>query len=652
MPQARAVGWALAAAMLTTACQPGPGAPTPVLWPGGATTGPLDIRIAYPREGSRQPTDQGLVIVADSSVVMQSRDSVFIFGSVGRADAVLVVNGVAVPVYHTGGWIAWLPLPPDTLARFDLVAVARGDTARATLVARVRRLFEPPPSPSWIDTTSFAPVGSLWVRPDEPVRLEVRATPEASVRLLLPTGDTVALVRRDGFQFIAEGERAFGTRPPGELTRAWDRYVGSGIGPFGPDPGDVLAPLPTPGPTDSSWVRLEAIVGDDTARARWPLRVGVVDPARPRVIYVDDDTAGTGLTDSALAGRAAPYATYHWFFPTGTVAAVNGRWNDQIRLRLSRASVAWVDAVEVHPLPVGTPPPGGTTGGSVRLFPEERAVTLRVPLPARIPFRVDEDERSLRLTLYGMAADLDFMQYGPEDPLIRRLWFAQPREDETEIRVDLAAPVWGYRTRWRGSDLLLVIRRPPEIDQRRPLRGRRIAVDPGHPPLGAVGPTGVREPEVTLAVGRKLQRLLERAGATVILLRSSDAPIDLAPRVVHAERADADVLVSIHANALPDGVNPFINNGTSVYYFQPRSLELARALNRALVRQFGFRDLGVGRADLALARPTWMPAALCEGLFLMLPDQEAVLASEEGQWRYARGIVEGLEEFLRGSAAR
>jgi hypothetical protein len=100
---------------------------------------------------------------------------------------------------------------------------------------------------------------------------------------------------------------------------------------------------------------------------------------------------------------------------------------------------------------------------------------------------------------------------------------------------------------------------------------------------------------VTLAVGRKVQQLLERAGATVIMLRSSEAPIDLAPRVVNAERADADVLVSIHANALPDGMNPFVNNGTSVYYFQPRSLELARALDRALVRQFGFRDLGIGR---------------------------------------------------------
>jgi N-acetylmuramoyl-L-alanine amidase len=41
-----------------------------------------------------------------------------------------------------------------------------------------------------------------------------------------------------------------------------------------------------------------------------------------------------------------------------------------------------------------------------------------------------------------------------------------------------------------------------------------------------------------------------------------------------------------------------------------------------------------------------MPAVLVEGLFIMLPDQEAVLASEDGQWRYARGIVEGLEAFL------
>ena len=124
----------------------------------------------------------------------------------------------------------------------------------------------------------------------------------------------------------------------------------------------------------------------------------------------------------------------------------------------------------------------------------------------------------------------------------------------------------------------------------------------------------------------------------------------LTQRVVAAQDTDAEVLVSIHANALPDGVNPFENNGTSVYYFHPRAVELARELNRALVRQFGFPDLGIGRGDLALARPTWLPSALTEGLFLMIPEQEAVLASEDGQWRYARGIVEGIAVFLRRRA--
>jgi N-acetylmuramoyl-L-alanine amidase len=118
-------------------------------------------------------------------------------------------------------------------------------------------------------------------------------------------------------------------------------------------------------------------------------------------------------------------------------------------------------------------------------------------------------------------------------------------------------------------------------------------------------------------------------------------------RIEVAETADAELLVSIHANALPDGVNPFMNNGTSVYYFYPRSAGLARELDRSLVRQLGFRDLGFGRGNLALVRTTWMPAALTEGLFMMMPDQEAVLISEEGQWRYARGVVEGIASFLR-----
>lgn len=626
-----------------------------VLWgcAGGARVAPvrpadpLDIRIVYPRPAERRWDGTKWLFLPDSTVRIQSRDSAFLLGSVSRGDASLIVNGRPVPLHPGGGWIAWLPLEDDSIARFDLVATAGTELVRATYRVPLAPRYRPPWSGPWIDTMSFTPSGDMWVAPDEGFTLSVRAIPGAAVRLVAPDGRTVEMVPDLRPRPVPAGERAFGTVPRPEPGRPLeDRYVATWIGPFGPDPGPVFGQTSRAGLPDSLWVRVEVVADGDTASARWPLRVGTVDPGRPRVVVVDDDTAATGLTDSLLAGRAVPYGTYHWFFPTGTVAAVSGRLNDQVRLRLSSRSAAWVDAVDVHALPAGTPPPRGGVG-SLRVFPGVGAVTLRIPLPARIPFLVDETERTLRLTLYGVAADMDWIQYGEGDPLVRLVTFAQPAADETEITVELSEPVWGYRTRWSGNDLLLQVRRPPLIDPRRPLRGRRIALDPGHPPLGATGPTGVREPDVTLAVALKARDLLEAAGAEVVMLRTADVPVGLAERVVGAERADADVLVSIHANALPDGVNPFVNNGTSVYYFHPRSIELARAIDRALVRQLGFRDLGIGRGDLALARPTWMPAVLAEGLFMMIPEQEAVLASEDGQRRYTRGIVEGIAEFLR-----
>src|SRR5207244_4783433 len=101
---------------------------------------------------------------------------------------------------------------------------------------------------------------------------------------------------------------------------------------------------------------------------------------------------------------------------------------------------------------------------------------------------------------------------------------------------------------------------------------------------------------------------------------------------------------------LRGGGNPVTDWGARGYYCQPRSTRRARELDRAVVTEFRVRDLGIGRGDYALVRPTWMPAALTEGLFIMLPEQEAVLASEDGQWRYARGVVSGIEAFLRDRA--
>jgi N-acetylmuramoyl-L-alanine amidase len=234
--------------------------------------------------------------------------------------------------------------------------------------------------------------------------------------------------------------------------------------------------------------------------------------------------------------------------------------------------------------------------------------------------------------------------------LVRRVRWDQAAAEQVTLAFDLASPVWGYRVRWERDDLLFEIRRPPAIDEGHPLRGRLIAVDPGHPPAGATGPTGLREAEANLAVALELRRLLVEAGAKVLMTRTADEPLDLWPRVELADTAGADVLISVHNNALPDGINPFTNNGTSVYYNHPRSVPLARAVQDELVQHLGLRDLGMGRGDLALVRATWMPSILTEGLFMIVPEQEAALRSVEGRRLYASAIFHGLRRFLRDRA--
>jgi len=593
---------------------------------------------APPSPSTREPLRIN-VIYPDTAEPIQSHDSVFLFGNVGRGrgDAALTVNGQAVPVHPSGTWLAWVPLPDDTIARFQIAARAGAGSEwrETTFVARIAPRFRPPPgAAAWIDTTSLAPTDTLVFPAGEGIRLSVRATPGASVRLRMEGGVSIPFVPDTQPDEPAWGVRAFGTDTATyRLPPAAGRYVGW---------------LPAQPLCDAI---VEAVVGADIARAFWPLFVDTLDRGHPAVIVLNDDTAHTGKSDSLTVGRAVPYGTYNWFFPLGTTSVVSGRRNGQTRLQLSRGAVAWVNTADVVPLTPGTPPPGGTVG-SVRLVSvaDARSLVLRVPLPARVPFQVEEGDRSLTLRLYGVASDINWMQHGGTDPYVTRMSYAQPSADEVTITLTLSGPVWGYRTRWSGRDLLLEVRRPPAIDPRRPLAGRTIVLDPGHPPIGAKGPSGLWEPVATLAVALQARTLLERAGATVLLTRTDSNPVDLFPRTRFAEQHDADVLVSIHANALPDGVNPFVNNGTSVYYFHPRSAALARALDRALVAELGVRDLGMGRGDYALVRNPWMPSALTEGLFMMIPEQEAMLGSPEGQLRYARGIARGIEEFLRQMA--
>jgi N-acetylmuramoyl-L-alanine amidase len=621
---------------------------------------PIALRVVYPA-----PEDR-----------VRVRDSSFLLGSVSGPNVRLTINGNRIRIWPNGAWLAWLQFPPDSVMQFRIEAFRGQDSSVMNYLVRRDPRFVPGEvrwGRAWVDTMSLSPRGQAWIGRDEYVTLSARVMEGADVRLHLPDGSTVQLLPQRQPEEVLPAIRAFEhdttkLRTPDEI-----RFVGVVRGKsLGPDPGPILrGPSPTliqvlgravlrcvtgascPTPyadllsPDSGWATLEAVLDRDTVRVRWPLQVSLMDTL-PLVTEFDDDTTGTGKTDSLTPGRATPGGPYQWFFPTGTRAQVTARLNEDLRIRLSPEAVAWVPTSDARPLPRGIPAPSAVVG-SVTLSSLPDRVALRVPLTQRVPFQVIETERALTVRFYSAVGDVDWIRYG-RDTLIHRLGWSQSGTDELSFTVELTQSVWGYRTRWDRNDLLLEIRRPPSISPTHPLRDRRIAIDPGHPPLGATGPTGLREADANLGVALRLRALLRQAGAHVIMTRTADTAVDLWSRLTLADTSGAELLVSIHNNALPDGVNPFTNNGTTVFYNQPRSLPLAAEIQRALVRRLRLPDLGVGRADLALIRPTWMPAALSEGMFVILPDQEVRLRSVSGQRLYARGVLEGIESFLRGRA--
>jgi len=85
---------------------------------------------------------------------------------------------------------------------------------------------------------------------------------------------------------------------------------------------------------------------------------------------------------------------------------------------------------------------------------------------------------------------------------------------------------------------------------------KRIVLDPGHGgnDPGAVG-NGLKEKDINLAIGLKMEKSLLDKGFDVKMTRKSDVYLKLSERTEFANKADADMFVSIHVNALPPGKN-------------------------------------------------------------------------------------------------
>lgn len=182
---------------------------------------------------------------------------------------------------------------------------------------------------------------------------------------------------------------------------------------------------------------------------------------------------------------------------------------------------------------------------------------------------------------------------------------------------------------------------------------KKIMIDPGHGGRdpGAIGPNGVQEKVVVLAVSKKLADILTAAGAEVKLSRTSDVSLgpdlnsDLAARTKIANVWGADLFVSVHCNSAIS--NPQAG-GTETYYYPSsvKGLLLANLIQGKLIAALGLNDRHIKQADFAVLRKTNCPAILAELAFISNITEESLLELEVFQQKAAQAIAEGVAEYL------
>jgi N-acetylmuramoyl-L-alanine amidase len=220
---------------------------------------------------------------------------------------------------------------------------------------------------------------------------------------------------------------------------------------------------------------------------------------------------------------------------------------------------------------------------------------------------------------------------------------------------------------------------------------RRVVVDAGHGghDPGAIGPTRVKEKDVTLAIARRLAAKLKAGGYEVIMTRTDDRFVALEERPAIANTQRGDLFISIHANAHPRramaGTETWILNVADDRYSKrlaarenganledggegseaqriltdldaKASTEGSRRLAQAVQREitgavrtrYGEdRDLGVKSALFYVLLGARMPAVLVEAAFISNRKEERLLATPSYQDLVAGALFSAVEQYAR-----
>lgn len=374
---------------------------------------------------------------------------------------------------------------------------------------------------------------------------------------------------------------------------------------------------------------------------------GQVEILSPTTFQIAEVIAEAGVA------RTGPGTSYSRLtpLPRGTQARITGKEGDWLRLDYG----GWINLQEARTFIGGAPPQSMIRSIRTRLSGDWTEVLF--PLQVPVPVSVRQERDRLVLTLHNTTAQTDTIAFDG-NPVVSRLdWRPLIGGDRDAVEYTFhfrSDRQWGYKLRYEGTTLVMSLRHPPALEEdeedRQPLAGMTILLDPGHGSendLGARGPTGYPEKDVNLVVSKLLRDRLERRGATVLMTRQGDEDLWPHDRVELIQQWEPDLALSIHYNALPDAGDAMNTAGIGTFWYHPQAHDLAVFLHDYLVRELDRPSYGVFWNNLALTRPSVTPAVLLELGFMINPHEFEWIVDPQAQQQLATALADGIVAWMR-----
>ena len=329
----------------------------------------------------------------------------------------------------------------------------------------------------------------------------------------------------------------------------------------------------------------------------------------------------------------------------------------------------------------------------ISVDPAGDSVRIVITHSKKVGYGIESDRSRLRI-LYTEPVQISPARMRFDDPVVERYRMV----DDQALVFQTTKRFGSYESFELNNPFRLVLdlrAAPTRADVReprsksRPREGVVLVLDPGHGGVehGAMGPTGLREKDVTLDLANRLRREIERRAPkiSVVLTRDEDRLVGLDERTAIANHNRADLFMSIHLNAS----HRLTATGAETYYLSTGSSEtderlvaehegagykttgfegrpdldlvlwdlaqnvhlaesaaLANTVQEQMNRLTGTRNRGVRQAPFRVLRGATMPAILIEVGFISNPAAEAQFKS----FGYRQAVVEAMatavEEFL------